>query len=224
MNIKSYKGQFIEFINVVKTNFTARELDEQTVPSYTHPVAIVRYIFWDRIVTSIKRAKSRPFGKVLDFGSGTGILLPLLSSSKNSSSKLYAYDIDENSKNIIQKTVKHFDLKNVEVIESVDSIEKGSLDLITALDVLEHIEDLDSIAKKFDSLLAKDGRIIISCPTESLLYRSMRMFGGEAYHGHTHFCNVYDVDKVFKKYFKAKVIKTLYFPLIFFKIIEYTKE
>ena len=48
----------------------------------------------------------------------------------------------------------------------------------------------------------------------------MRNFGGDAYHGHTHESNAYDVERILSKYFDVKLIGNLYFPISFFRIVE----
>ena len=51
----------------------------------------------------------------------------------------------------------------------------SNIDIITSFDVLEHIENLDSVFDIFEKILSKDGIILISGPTENFFYRLARM-------------------------------------------------
>ena len=50
----------------------------------------------------------------------------------------------------------------------------SDINIITAFDVLEHIEDLDKVIQIFKKLLNRNGNLIISGPTENFLYKLAR--------------------------------------------------
>jgi hypothetical protein len=63
---------------------------------------------------------------------------------------------------------------------------------VLALDSLEHNDDLDGILGRLTASLADDGRLVISGPTESALYRLGRRIAG--FSGHYHKQTVHDVE------------------------------
>jgi ubiquinone/menaquinone biosynthesis C-methylase UbiE len=64
---------------------------ETAVPSYTHANPLIRRLFWKRLDMAIGLAEIRPTDRVLDFGTGSGILLPTLQQQARSVS---ATDLD----------------------------------------------------------------------------------------------------------------------------------
>ena len=65
-----------------------------------------------------------------------------------------------------------------EDIQKKTSFEKGSLDLIFALDILEHVENPSIAIDEILRILKEDGLLFISVPTESLLLRIVRKLIG----------------------------------------------
>lgn len=167
----------------------------------------------------------REKGDVLDFGCGSGIMFPLLNQAMGEDKKIFAIDINPSAIKLAKTLIEKFKLKNVTLFDQdkqLETIEDNSLMAITALDVLEHIkhDELEELSKLFSRKLCKDGYLYVSCPTESAIYKFMRNFGGDAYHGHTHESNAYDVERILSKYFDVKLIGNLYFPISFFRIVE----
>ncbi len=82
---------------------------------------------------------------------------------------------------------------NIKYIQG-DIIDKelpdNSFDVIFALDVLEHIENLSDYVELFKKLLTPDGVIIISGPTENILYKIGRKFAGNRFTGDYHVTNI----------------------------------
>jgi len=80
--------------------------------------------------------------KILDFGSGTGVILPYCPPR---SKITYALDINPT---LVERTKKEYELKNVEIISYSNKgipLSSESIDLVYALEVFEHIEDLDKV-------------------------------------------------------------------------------
>jgi predicted SAM-dependent methyltransferase len=70
-------------------------------------------------------------------------------------------------------------------------IPDGSIDSIIAASVLEHINDRQMVLSLMASKLTPTGRIVISCPTENLLYRLGRKIVG--FSGDYHLAKAFDV-------------------------------
>ena len=103
----------------------------------------------------------------LDFGCGTGVLQELFEKRF----KGHGYGIDTSEKAI--RYCKKRGLKRVKVFNGKKiPFEKDSFDLITAMDVLEHIKDDTNILKEFKRVLVKGGVAIILVPAHSRLWSS----------------------------------------------------
>lgn len=61
----------------------------------------------------------------------------------------------------------------LEVVDSLDMLEDGSIDYLYSLNVLEHIEDDDAVARSWFQKLRPGGRLFIYVPAFDVLYSSM---------------------------------------------------
>jgi len=102
------------------------------------------------------------------------------------------------------------------------TIPHNSLQLILALDVLEHVEDLQKTLADLALLLAPGGILLVSGPTENLLYRLGRRIAG--FSGHYHLRNIQDVMDELQQLFSVKIVRRLVYPLTFFCILEARKR
>ena len=74
---------------------------------------------------------------------------------------------------------------STQVAISTDVFELGGrFDTIFALDVLEHIPDLEKVSVKLKELIGDFGQLIISGPTENTFYHLGRRLAG--FSGHYH--------------------------------------
>jgi SAM-dependent methyltransferase len=64
--------------------------------------------------------------------------------------------------------------------------ERGEFDLILALDVLEHVADLEGTIQTLLNSLSPGGKMIVSGPTENWIYRLGRRFAGREFSGDYH--------------------------------------
>ncbi|MEW6249755.1 MAG: methyltransferase domain-containing protein, partial [Planctomycetota bacterium] len=69
-----------------------------------------------------------------------------------------------------------------------EHVPDGSLDLLVAANVLEHIEERRALLATMSAKLNPSGRLVISGPTENMLYRLGRRIVG--FSGHYHVSNV----------------------------------
>jgi len=145
--------------------------DSMAIPSFLHPNPLVRWLVWRRyeIIGSI--CNFQPGESVLEFGCGPGFFLPELSAR---GCRIMALDL-------FPQFAK--DLCTVSGIsatfpDSMQDIADGSVNTIVAAQVLEHIENPSEYYAEFRRLLATGGRLIVSLPTENLLYKAGRIFAG----------------------------------------------
>ncbi len=172
------------------------ERDEMAIPSYLHRNPLMRWMAWSRVIVLARwieewgeraRSTGKP-GVIVDHGCGCGVLLETASRVG-----ARAYGID-----IVLRAARHFiekrGLDNVTLLEpdrAIESIPADSVDLIVSGEVLEHVPDLDETAAFFRSVLRPDGRLLVSLPTEGLLYRIGRRLAG--FDGHYHHLNAQSI-------------------------------
>lgn len=213
-DFKSYKEKIISATTKVLAAKHTENLDEAAFPAYSNPNPLMNFLFWERIYRVMQHVKKKKdLGKVLDFGCGSGVMLPFLSQQVD---EIFAVDIDLEPLRRLEEHIKFNN--NIVFSDSYGNIETGSLDLIIALDVLEHVDNLDEIFAELSSLLAPDGEIIISGPTENIFYKLGRFLAGPTYSGDYHVRNIYDIQKIAGKYFNVKKLATLFFPVPLFLI------
>ena len=118
--------------------FGRERLAEKALPSYDNHLAPARYLAWSRVRHAEKMLAKVSGRAALDFGPGLGVMLPFLAERF---SALVACDEDPE---VTEFMVGRLGVSNVEVVDSLDDI-GGAFDCTVALDVLEHIVDLDPI-------------------------------------------------------------------------------
>lgn len=163
--------------------------DGMALPSYSHPNPLMRWLFWRRLWHTLRffDRQVAPGARVLDFGCGVGVLLPLLADRGYS---VAGTDIELRFTPLF---LKHFGLGGTTLFrpEQLDSLPPGQFDVVTALDVLEHVEDLDRTIAQLCRLLTPGGQLFISGPTENLLYKMGRWLAG--FSGEYHVRDIYDI-------------------------------
>jgi hypothetical protein len=98
-----------------------------------------------------------------------------------------AFDLDPEPTKIM---VDRMNLANVDVRSEMPRAPE-SFDVVTALDVLEHVEHIDAVYDALLHVTAPQGRWVLSGPTESWLYRLMRKVARTSGEGHVR--TIYDV-------------------------------
>ena len=199
-------------------------LDEQGVPAYVESMYWSRSIFWKRIQLSAQSVLEKPGGKCIDFGCGTGVLLPFLNPLFDF---VYAVDISPKfAQDFISSWTQSVQqsLPNIYLFDKLEDIgeSENSVDLILALDSLEHVDNLNDVLLQMKHILKPEGRILISGPTENLFYRIGRKIVG--YSGDYHHRSIYDIERETKKYFQIKSIKRIGLPFVLFLLIDAEKR
>lgn len=148
--------------------------DERT-DFYRSDNKVIRWIFWERLRQITRLIKvSGVRGDCLDFGGGTGVLLPTLSAHF---CEVCCMDLDARLARLI---ASEFNLQNVAILESdIAAPAVVRYEAIIAADVLEHFEDLTLPVDAIERRLMPGGWLFTSLPTETWLYELIRKLVGK---------------------------------------------
>lgn len=187
-----------EMLRRMGERLSADDRDEMAIPSYLHPNPAMRWMAWRRVEEVARRLERRlrdRHGAVaMDFGCGTGVLFDALSRRAD---RVYGVDLVLEP---ARELVAAWSLPNIELMtpeEAAERVEPGSVDLVIAAEVLEHVEPLAPTLDFFRRALARDGTLLVSLPTESRLYRLGRRLAG--FHGHYHHATAADIDRAIRR-------------------------
>jgi 2-polyprenyl-3-methyl-5-hydroxy-6-metoxy-1,4-benzoquinol methylase len=175
--------------------------DEMAIPSYLHRNPLLRYMAWARVeavaslVEDIALARRRKTDadasclgrvggpKVLDYGCGTGIIFE---EALRWTDELIGVDpvLDAAELHCARSGLEGVTLLTPEGAN--EGVAPGSVDIIIAAEVLEHIDRPQTTIERFRHWLAPGGRLVTSLPTENRAYRfGRRLAGFEGdYHRH----------------------------------------
>ena len=191
--------------------------DEQGLPSYLNSNLLMRWLVWKRVEIVINAIKKYgPYQNALDFGCGYGVFLPFLNMHSQTT---FAYDLIIDK---VKTACQGYQWKNIIYISDLNELtsKRKSLDLILAIEVLEHIENTEEISSMFADLLSPNGHLLVAGPTENWIYKIGRKLAG--YSGEYHVQNIYDIIQVLAKRYKIKKISTLVPGLPFFEVYDCT--
>ena len=215
---QEYKARFRTAIRRGLIEAAPGRLDEAAFPAYSHPNLVINFLFWQRIRKVIDfLEENAPYDLALDFGCGSGVMLPFLGQA---CARVIAIDIDLYP----LETVKPYITlpENIEFRDARDTflgdLPSSSFDVIIALDVLEHVEDLNQTLADLCKLLRTGGRLVVSGPTENPAYKIGRLLAGPEYSGEYHERSVRDIKKALSAFMNVKKIATLYYPIPLFEI------
>ena len=193
-------------------------MDEAAFPAYSHRNPLINFLFWERIRAVINYLEhASPYNAVMDFGCGSGVLLPFLSGI---STKVDAVDINLSPLEKIKQYVIF--PGNIEYFnpgkDALECFSPASFDIIIALDVLEHVDNLQHTLATLCKMLTPKGKIIVSGPTENLIYKIGRAFAGSEYTGDYHRRSIYQIKKMLATMASVKNISVLYYPFPLFEV------
>ena len=215
-NFVETKRKFKSAVQSILTNHNSYQLDEAALPAYAHKNPVIDYIFWQRIKVGYDYALEKGSKRILDFGCGTGLLSYALG---NKGLDVFAIDLHLGPLNLIkEKIIFPPNVRFAEADLLKYSMEENSFDMIIALDVLEHIENLDAYIIRFMKLLRPDGVILVSGPTENYLYKIGRKLAGEKFTGDYHVSNIHKIKVQFSKHMKTETVRKLIWPFTLFEI------
>jgi 2-polyprenyl-3-methyl-5-hydroxy-6-metoxy-1,4-benzoquinol methylase len=140
---------------------------------YAHPNPIARAIFWQRLSVGFHMLARHadPAARVLDFGGGSGAFLPALA-QRFADLSIVDLDLDD-----ARRIATHFRLDRVQLHQQdITRWDPGApFDVAVAMDVLEHFPDKAVPQRFFERHLRGGGLLLVSLPTENLLYRLGRI-------------------------------------------------
>jgi 2-polyprenyl-3-methyl-5-hydroxy-6-metoxy-1,4-benzoquinol methylase len=221
MEFIAYKSRYRNAIRQVLAEAEPGRLDEAAFPAYSHRNPVINWLFWQRLRKSMEYIqRSSPYERVLDFGCGSGVMLPYLSQI---SLQVTAVDVDLLPLERIRTYIPI--ASNVEVMDLMNhklgDLPASTFDLVIALDVLEHVKDLPRTLSDLLALLKKGGQLIISGPTENILYRTGRKLAGPEYSGTYHERGIAEIKSELANPahpIRMEHIATLYWPIPLFEI------
>jgi len=210
-----------ELVQQMQSSISQEESDEMAIPSYTHKNPIMRQVAFSRVKMLICWMKKyqRKTSNIIDYGCGTGIILP---SASNQANMVYGIDLTLAPANLL---VDFYQLPNV-ILMHPDAIAKklpdNTIDLIICGEVLEHIPDLTPILLQFQQKMVKNAHLIVSLPTENFLYKLGRKLAG--FSGEYHLSTSRKIhQEILKSGFKQIRKKSLPFlgPFAIYWVIDY---
>jgi 2-polyprenyl-3-methyl-5-hydroxy-6-metoxy-1,4-benzoquinol methylase len=208
-SLDSYWPRACRCIGEIAGEWGRDALDEQAVPAYTRGNALSRRLFWKRLAIVAKSLPAAGGGACLDFGCGSGVMLPLL---QQRFERVVGVDI---MPDLARKFLERMNGSRppphtpVSIHPSLDdaALAPASVNVILALDVLEHVDNLDQLVLRLAELLKPGGCLIVSGPTENLLYRVGRRIVG--FSGDYHHRNVYDIEASMKRCMDVSRLRSL---------------
>jgi SAM-dependent methyltransferase len=118
---------------------------------------------YNRFLLDLVSSNARQAIHMVDFGAGSGTFAKPLSSPVR---RLICVEPDPVLSSMLRE-------QHLEVIDSIDSLDDGSIDFLYSLNVLEHIADDRSIARAWFRKLRPGGRALAYVPAFQALYTSM---------------------------------------------------
>lgn len=194
--------------------------DEMAIPSYLHANPLIRWLMWRRYETIADFLGDMRGQAALEFGCGMGLFLPELNRRFE---RVFAIDLYPD----YAKALNSRRGLGTTFADALDDVPNADVDVIVAADVLEHIEDLPDYLEKFAAKLKPNGRLLVSGPTESALYKLGRMlagFGGKGDYHHTNIDRL--IDDIGTHGFELMHVARLPFSMLpaLFKICEFRKS
>lgn len=214
----AYKRRYGAAMEQVLSDTDPGQLDDVGFPAYSHANPLIQWLFWKRLHIVIDHAqRGAPHARAMDFGCGSGVMLPFLSSV---CAEVVAADVNLLP---LQRMKNHFPLAhNITEWDAsgpeISAAAAHSFDLIIALDVLEHVKDLPGTLAQLLRLLRPGGELIVSGPTENALYRFGRRLAGPEYSGDYHERGVSEIRQMLSRQTRVTPLSTLYWPVPLFEI------
>lgn len=150
---------------------------------------------------TVKKLADGKYNQILDIGCASGWLTARMAGLFP---KAEVFGVDVFEKMCRKATTLHPEVKFIQADAHKLPFKKGSLDLIIATEVLEHVVDPQVALLEMKRVLSKSGEIIISMDTGSVLFNSIWFFWtkgkGQVWkNSHLHQFNVRKLRQLFLK-------------------------
>lgn len=143
---------------------------------------------WKSRLNILLRYKNR--GKLLDVGCALGYMLVPFSKHF----KIYGVDCSIYAINIAKKNVENGVFK-VHNVEEAFPFRKNTFDVVTCMDVLEHLNHTDRLIKNISNVLKKDGILFLITPNYNILRKLLYRFPDKM----EHHISLYHIDDIIEK-------------------------
>ena len=180
-------------------------VNETAVPSYTHANPLIRWLFRKRLDTALALARIQRTDRVLDFGTGSGILLASLA---RLAGHVAATDLDVTpARQLVAALGLPVEIVGPAEYPAWSADHAGQLDVIMALDVFEHFTagELATVSARLRALMATGGRLVVSGPTESTAYQIGRRIAG--FRNTYHYRSVFDIDAQLREHWRPEATR-----------------
>lgn len=184
----------------MRDRLSPEDCAEMAIPSYLHRNPAMRFMAWWRVdllarrlmrAAVEQRAQGRRKLTVVDYGCGAGVLLEEAAAV---ASRVVGVDIVLDAARLLceRRNIDAVELLSPE--EAERAIEPGSVDVLVAGEVLEHVEPLEPLIDRFRGWLrGPEARLLVTLPTENQLYRLGRKMAG--FSGHYHHANAESITR-----------------------------
>lgn len=189
-----------DLLQRISNGLSDEDRAEMAIPSYLHRNPALRWMAWRRLEVVVKTLKrlapaSGKASLALDFGCGSGVLFR---DTLARFERVVGVDLVLGAAKAL---VAELSLQNVTLHtpdQAASAVASGSVDVIIAAEVLEHVDDLPPTLGQFKTWLKPNGRLLVSLPTENAVYRLGRRLAG--FSGHYHHSNAASIDEDIQRF------------------------
>jgi 2-polyprenyl-3-methyl-5-hydroxy-6-metoxy-1,4-benzoquinol methylase len=221
MSFNKTRGIFKHAIEKISRHTDTYAVSEAAFPAYAHKNPIIDYVFWKRLKLAYDFALKNKPETVLDFGCGSGVLSYSLAEI---CSNVVALDIETGPLNLIKEKIAF--PSNIEFLDKdlkEVKFQSGKFDLIIALDVLEHVDNLNSYIEEFSRILSPGGTILVSGPTENIFYKIGRKLAGNKFTGDYHVTDIHHIRRQFETTMSVNTEARILWPVTLFELFSARK-
>ena len=216
MDFNETKVLFKNAIERISSETDTYAVSEAAFPAYAHKNPLIEHVFWKRLKLAYEFALRNNSRSVLDFGCGSGVLSYALAGI---CMNVVALDIETAPLELVRKKIVF--PANIEFLDKdITTIDFGDqkFDLIIALDVLEHVQDLNVYIEQFKKNLTPAGVILVSGPTENIFYKIGRKLAGHKFTGDYHVTDIHHIRRQFEHTMEVTTEARLLWPLTLFEL------
>jgi SAM-dependent methyltransferase len=220
---RAYKSRFVSAARsaLADAGGGSPAMSEAAFPAYAHPSGPISFLFWKRVRVVMDHLEQRRGEAALDFGCGGGVMLPFLAERFR---RVVGMDIELAPLAALERALPL--PRNVEVVDAravaPRDIPSRSFDVILALDVLEHVPDLDGTIDALARAVKPGSELIVSGPTENFAYKIGRKVAGRQFTGDYHVRGIAEIRRSLGRVGGVRTLATLFHPVPLFKVYAVT--